>query len=54
MLCIFILICHVEALSRQTTDNDRFDEVFFTSKAIVCAKAIKRNNIKTTINGVFQ
>lgn len=41
LLCIFILICHVEALSRQT-DNDRFDEMFFTSKVIAGAKAKKK------------
>lgn len=42
LLCIFILICHVEALSRQITDNDRFDEIFFTSKVIAGAKAKKK------------
>lgn len=46
LLCIFILICHVEAPSRQTSDNDRFDEMFFTSKVIAGAKAKKKKQYK--------
>lgn len=29
-------------MSRQTTDNDKFDEIFFTSKVIAGAKARKK------------
>lgn len=51
----------MEALSRQTADNGRYDEVSYTGKVVAGAKEKKkkkenteRNNIKTTVNGVFQ
>lgn len=47
----------MEAPSRRTaTDNDIFDNIFFTSTVITYAKEGKKkgNDIKMTINGVFQ
>ena len=46
----------MEAPSRRTTtDNDIFDNIFFTSTVITDAKGGgKGNDIKMTINGVFQ
>jgi len=36
----------VEAPSRRTTDNDTFDDIFFTSKVITGAKREKKKQYK--------